>query len=72
MPGRGKAIFVFSTTSRQVLGFIQPPAPWVPGALSPGVKLPRSKTDYSPLSTAKVKNVWSYTFTSAISPWCGA
>jgi hypothetical protein len=35
-PDRGK-IFLFSTSSRPVLGPAQPPIQWVQGALSPGV-----------------------------------
>jgi hypothetical protein len=37
IPGRGK-MFLFSTTSRAVLGATQPPIQWVPGALSRGMK----------------------------------
>jgi len=29
----------------------------------PGVKLPRHEADHSPASSAKVKNIWSYTST---------
>jgi hypothetical protein len=36
-PGRVKN-FLFSTSSRPVLGPTQPPIQWVPGALSPGGK----------------------------------
>jgi hypothetical protein len=36
-PGRSK-IFLFSTSSRLVLGPTHPPIQWVPGALSPGVE----------------------------------
>jgi hypothetical protein len=37
------------------------------GALFPEVKPSGSETDHSPLSTAEVKNVWSFTF---IPPAC--
>jgi hypothetical protein len=40
-------IFLFSAASIPILGPIQPPNQWVPGALSP---------DHSPPSNAKIKN----------------
>jgi hypothetical protein len=55
--GRGKEIFLFSTSSRPALGTNQPTLQWVPRALSTGVKRPRS------LSNAEVKNMWIYTIT---------
>jgi hypothetical protein len=48
------------------LGPTQPPIQWVLGALSLGVKQPGSEADHSPPSSAKVKNVWSYTPTPLI------
>jgi hypothetical protein len=36
-------------------GPTQPPIQWVPGALSLGVKRPGSEADYSPPSSAEVK-----------------
>ena len=36
------------------------------GALSPGVKRPGRKVDYSPPSSAEVKNEWSYTSAPSI------
>jgi hypothetical protein len=44
-----------STASRTALGSTQPPIQWVPGALSLGVKRPGREADYSPPSTAEVK-----------------
>jgi hypothetical protein len=38
------------------VGPTQSPIQWVPGALSPGVKLPGHEADNSPLSIAEVKN----------------
>jgi hypothetical protein len=38
-PGRVRN-FLFSMSSKRVLGSTQPPMRWVPGALSPGVKRP--------------------------------
>jgi hypothetical protein len=61
-PGRVKN-FLFSTASRPVLGPTQPLFQWVPGALSPGVKQPGRKADYSPPTIAEVKNVWIHTST---------
>jgi hypothetical protein len=42
----------------------QPPIQWVPGVLSPKVKWPRHEADHSLPTSEKVKNMWSYTFTS--------
>jgi hypothetical protein len=39
-----------------LLGPIQPPIQWVPGALSVRVKWLRHEADHSPQSSAKVKN----------------
>jgi len=36
---------------------------WVPWAITSGVKWPELEADHSPLSSAKVRNVWSCTFT---------
>jgi hypothetical protein len=49
-PGREKN-FLFSVSSRLVLGPTQPPIQWVPGVLSPGVKRPEREADYSPTSS---------------------
>jgi hypothetical protein len=64
--GQELGISLFTTMSRQVLGPTQPPIQWVPGALSLGIKQPGHKADCSPPSSAKVKNVWSYTSTPPI------
>jgi hypothetical protein len=58
---QGLRIFLFTIASRPVLGPIQPPIQWVPGALSLGVKQQGCEADHSPPSSAKVKNAWSYT-----------
>jgi hypothetical protein len=55
--------FHFSMSSRPVLGLTQPPIPWVPGALSPGVKWPGHEADHSPPASAEVKKTWVYTST---------
>jgi hypothetical protein len=49
---------------RPTLGPTQSPIQWVPGALSPEVKRPGREADHSPLSSADIKNSWSYTSTS--------
>jgi hypothetical protein len=54
-------IFLFTTATRMTLGPTQPPIRLVPGALSLGVNRPGREADYSPPSSAEVKNVWSYT-----------
>jgi hypothetical protein len=56
-PGRCE-IFLFSMSTRPVLGPIQPPIQWVSG-----VKLGR-EADYSPPSNSEVKNMWIYTSTT--------
>jgi hypothetical protein len=60
--GRGK-IFLFSTSSRPVLGPTQPPIQWVLGALSLGVKRLGCEADHSVPTSAEVKNTWIYTST---------
>jgi hypothetical protein len=52
-PDRRK-IFLYSITSRPVLGPSQSPTQWVPGALSPQVELLRREDDHLP-SSAEVK-----------------
>jgi hypothetical protein len=49
-----------------------PPIQWVPGNLSLGVKRPGSVADYSPPSSAEVKNAWSYSSTPqyVFMAWC--
>jgi hypothetical protein len=44
--------------ARPPLGPTQPPIQWVPGALFTGVKRPVREADYSPPSSAEVKNAW--------------
>jgi hypothetical protein len=69
---RGLGIFLFTTASRTALGPTQSPIQGVPGALSLGVKRPMREADYSPPSSAEVKNVWSYTSTPPMSSLCSA
>jgi hypothetical protein len=52
---RGLGIFLFTNVSRTVLGHIQPPIQWVPGALSLRVKQPGREAHHSPPSNAEVK-----------------
>jgi hypothetical protein len=58
---RGLGIFLFNTASGTALGSTQHPIQWVLGALSLGVKRPGREADHSPLSSAEIKNAWSYT-----------
>jgi hypothetical protein len=54
--------FLFSTASRPLLGSTQPPIQWVPGALTPEVKLVKLaglEADHSLPSLSEVKNEWS-------------
>jgi hypothetical protein len=62
IPGRGRR-HLFPTRSRPVLGPTQSPIQWVPGSIYQGVKRPGHEADHTPPSSAKVKNVWSYTST---------
>jgi hypothetical protein len=62
----GLGIFLLTTVSRTALGPTQPLIQWVSGALSLGVMQPGCEADHSPLSSAEVKNVWSYTSTPPI------
>jgi hypothetical protein len=50
----------------------QPPIQSIPGALSLGVKRPGREAYHSLLSSAEVKNVWSYTSTLqyVFMAWC--
>jgi hypothetical protein len=67
IPGRAMMeFFLFATALRQPLGPTQPPIQWVPWALSLRLKRPEREADYSPLSSAEVKNAWSYTTTPPI------
>jgi hypothetical protein len=52
--------FLFFTSSRPALGSTQPPTQWVPGAICSGVKRPWREADYSPTTSAEVKNTWLY------------
>jgi hypothetical protein len=36
------------------------PIQWVPGALSPGVKLPEREADHSPPTNTEDKETWIY------------
>jgi hypothetical protein len=58
-PGRVKN-FLFSTSSRPVLGPTQPLIQWVHGALSPGVKRPGREATHSTLASAELKKTWIY------------
>jgi hypothetical protein len=51
----GLGIFLFTITSRMVLGLTQPPIQWIPEALSLGVKQPGCEAHHSPPSSTEVK-----------------
>jgi hypothetical protein len=54
---QSKKRLLYSTASRPILQPTQPPIQWVLDALSQGLKLPEREVDYSPPSSAEVKNV---------------
>jgi hypothetical protein len=68
----GARHFFFTTASRPALGPTQPHVQWVPEALSLEVKRPGRGADYSPKSSAEIKNAWSYTSTPQYTSmaWC--
>jgi hypothetical protein len=72
--GRGSEVISFSSLPRpeQLLRCTQLPIQLVPGTLSPGLNWPEREADHLPLSSAEVKNVWSYTSTPNASSWRGA
>jgi len=47
--------FLFTTAWRPTLRSTQPLIRWIPGALSPGIKLMGCEADHSPQSSAKLK-----------------
>jgi hypothetical protein len=53
-------VFLIAKTFKPALGSTQPPNQWIPGALSPGVKLVRREAYHSPPSGAEFKKAWSY------------
>jgi hypothetical protein len=69
---RGLGIFLFTIAFRLVPGPTEPRIKWVPGVLYLGVKRPVREADYSPPSSAEVKNAWSYTPLPqyAFMAWC--
>jgi len=62
-------VFLLTTASRPALGPTHPPMQWVTGALSLEVKRLGHEADYSPPSSAEVKNAWSYILTPHTSSW---
>jgi hypothetical protein len=69
---RELGIILFTTASRTTLEPTQPHIQWLTGALSLGIKQLGREADHSPLSSAEVKNVWSYTSTpqNVFMAWC--
>jgi hypothetical protein len=66
-------IFLFTTASRTALGSTRPPIQWVPGALSLGIKRPRSEADHSAPSSAEVEEREELYLHSPYTPsWRGA
>jgi hypothetical protein len=63
IPGRVKN-FLFSTSSRPVLRSIKPPFQWVSGAFSAWIKRPGREANRSSPTSAEVKKIWIYIFTT--------
>jgi hypothetical protein len=57
--GFSELFFFLVTTSRPALGPTQLPNQWASVALTLGAKGPRREADYSPPSSAEVKNVFT-------------
>jgi hypothetical protein len=58
---QGLGMFLFATAYRLAVRQSQPPTQLVAGALSPEINLLGREANHSTPSSAKVKNVWSYT-----------
>jgi hypothetical protein len=50
-------------------GLTQPPVQWLTKSLSPGFTLPECAADYTPASSAEVKNAWSPHLTVCRGDW---
>jgi hypothetical protein len=74
LDSRGRLkISLFTTVSRMALGPTQPPIQWAPGDPSLRVKRPGREADYSPPSSAEVKEwVELYLHSPNMPPWRGA
>jgi hypothetical protein len=72
MDRQRQEIFLFSTPPRLALGPNQPPARWLPGAVSPELKLTGREADNSPPSSAEVKNDGTTPPLLHTSSWHGA
>jgi hypothetical protein len=70
IPGRGKRILSSPRRQRTCRGPTKPPIQRIQRALSPGVKRPGPEADYSPPSSAEVKNGGAIFCTSHASSWC--
>jgi hypothetical protein len=68
IPSRDK-ILVLSITSRLSVGPTQPPAQWVPGALSLVVQWQVCEADHSPPCSAEVNNGGAIPSLPHTSPW---
>jgi hypothetical protein len=64
--------FLSSITFRPAPGTNQPPSQFVPGAASPGVERQGHEADYSPPSSANVKNGAAIPPLPHMSSWRGA
>jgi hypothetical protein len=68
IPGKGN-ILLFTVASIPAQGPTQPSIQWVRGIISPGVKRPGREADYSPPSSAEVKNCGAIPPLPHVSSW---
>jgi hypothetical protein len=71
-PAGAGIFFLFATASRTALGAVHPPVQWVPGVLSPGIKLPGCEPDHSLPPSAEDRYAWCPASTSPTSSWRGS
>jgi hypothetical protein len=64
--GGGQEFYVFATAATPALGPTQPPFQWVLLAVAREVKRLGREADYSPPSSAELKNELSYTSTPSV------